>query len=77
MGTFGVALAGFVIHPAPMRVGIERLGDADAERYRAASEIVLADENVDGLLVLLTPQAMTDPTACAEGVVAAARCWPS
>ena len=62
---------------------VDILGDADAERYRAASEIVLADENVDGLLVLLTPQAMTDPTACAEGVVAAARkvnkpvlaCW--
>ena len=41
------------------------------------------DRQVDGLLVLLTPQAMTDPTACAEGVVAAARkvnkpvlaCW--
>ena len=65
------------------RALVDILGDADAERYRAASEIVLADENVDGLLVLLTPQAMTDPTACAEGVVAAARkvnkpvlaCW--
>ncbi len=44
---------------------------------------MLADHNVDGLLVLLTPQAMTDPTACAEGVIAAAKkahkpvlaCW--
>ena len=62
---------------------VDILGDADAERYRAATEIVLADRNVDGLLVLLTPQAMTDPTACAEGVIAAAResnkpvlaCW--
>jgi len=62
---------------------VDILGDADSERYRAATEIVLADRNVDGLLVLLTPQAMTDPTACAEGVVAAAKevnkpvlaCW--
>jgi len=51
---------------------VDILGDADSERYRAATEIVLADKNVDGLLVLLTPQAMTDPTACAEGVIAAA-----
>ncbi|MBT8127763.1 MAG: bifunctional acetate--CoA ligase family protein/GNAT family N-acetyltransferase [Gammaproteobacteria bacterium] len=62
---------------------VDILGDANSERYRAATKIVLADINVDGLLVLLTPQAMTDPTACAEGVIAAARdsskpvlaCW--
>ncbi|MDJ0741397.1 MAG: bifunctional acetate--CoA ligase family protein/GNAT family N-acetyltransferase [Gammaproteobacteria bacterium] len=62
---------------------VDILGDADSERYRAATEIVLDDDNVDGLLVLLTPQAMTDPTACAAGVVAAAQrahkpvlaCW--
>ena len=29
-------------------------------RYRSATEIVLKDENVDGVLVILTPQAMTD-----------------
>jgi len=51
---------------------VDILGDADSERYREASEIVLADPGVDGLLVLLTPQAMTDPTACADGVIAAA-----
>jgi acetyltransferase len=62
---------------------VDILGDADADRYHAATGIVLADRQVDGLLVLLTPQAMTDPTACAEGVIAAARkahkpvlaCW--
>jgi len=62
---------------------IDILGDADSERFRAATEIVLADSGVDGLLVLLTPQAMTDPTACADGVIASARkahkpvfaCW--
>ena len=50
---------------------VDILGDADHARYRAATEIVLADQNVDGLLVLLTPQAMTDATACAEGVIEA------
>ena len=51
---------------------VDILGDADSKRYHATTEIVLADNNVDGLLVLLTPQAMTDPTACAEGVITAA-----
>ncbi len=51
---------------------VDILGDADSARYGAATQIVLADKQVDGLLVLLTPQGMTDPTACAEAVVAAA-----
>ncbi|MGD8955887.1 MAG: bifunctional acetate--CoA ligase family protein/GNAT family N-acetyltransferase [Chromatiaceae bacterium] len=51
---------------------VDILGDAGSDRYHAATEIVLADKNVDGVLVLLTPQAMTDPTACAEAVVSAA-----
>jgi len=62
---------------------VDIMGDADSERYRAACEIVIADKDVDGLLVLLTPQAMTNPTACAEGVIAAKKasgkpvlaCW--
>jgi len=51
---------------------IDILGDACSERYRIATEILLADENVDGLLVLLSPQGMTDPGACAQGVITAA-----
>ncbi len=48
---------------------VDILGDADGERYRAATEIILADKNVDGLLVLCTPQGFTDPAACAQGVI--------
>ena len=45
---------------------VDILGDADPERYAKALEIAVQDPNSDGLLVILTPQAMTDPTLTAE-----------
>ncbi len=45
---------------------IDILGDADPERYAQAVEIALHDPNSDGLLAILTPQAMTDPTQTAN-----------
>jgi acetyltransferase len=45
---------------------IDVLGDASAERYARAVEIAAKDPHSDGLLVVLTPQAMTDPTQTAE-----------
>ncbi|HBE19647.1 MAG TPA: acetyl CoA synthetase subunit alpha [Cyanobacteria bacterium UBA11149] len=45
---------------------IDILGDADPERYTKSLEIAIKDPNSDGLLVILTPQAMTDPTQTAE-----------
>jgi acetyltransferase len=45
---------------------IDILGDADAERYAKSLEIAARDPNSDGLLVILTPQAMTDATGTAE-----------
>jgi len=47
---------------------VDILGDASPERYAQAFEVAAADENSDGLLVVLTPQAMTDPTATAEAL---------
>jgi acetyltransferase len=47
---------------------VDILGDADPERYAKALEIAAQDPNSDGLLVILTPQAMTDPTLTAEQV---------
>ena len=47
---------------------VDVLGDAPADRYRFALETVAADPNVDGLLVLLTPQAVTEIEATAEVV---------
>ena len=52
---------------------VDILGDADEQRYRDATRIVLEDSAVDGLLVLCTPQGFTDPSACAEGVIEGAR----
>jgi len=45
---------------------VDILGDADPERYAEALEIAVDDEESDGLLVVLTPQAMTEPTKTAE-----------
>ncbi len=52
---------------------IDILGDADAERYRLAIEEALDDSNVDALLVILSPQAMTEVKATAEALVEAHR----
>ncbi|HRK78980.1 MAG TPA: bifunctional acetate--CoA ligase family protein/GNAT family N-acetyltransferase [Thiobacillus sp.] len=62
---------------------LDIIGDAAAGRYRAALDACLADDNVDGVLVMLTPQAMTRPTEVAEAVVEVAKtshkpvltCW--
>ncbi|MGY3168130.1 acetyltransferase [Thermostichus sp. MS-CIW-19] len=48
---------------------IDVLGDAGPERFAQALEIVLRDPGSQGCLVILTPQAMTDPTATAAKVV--------
>src|SRR5262249_51845398 len=45
---------------------VDILGDAGPERYAGAVAAAAKDPNSDGLLVILTPQAMTDPTQTAE-----------
>jgi acetyltransferase len=52
---------------------VDILGDASAETYAKAVEIVAHDENNDGLLVVLAPQAMTEPRATAERLRAFAK----
>ncbi len=47
---------------------IDILGDAEPERYAKSLEIAAKDDNSDGLLVILTPQDMTDPTSTAEAL---------
>jgi acetyltransferase len=48
---------------------VDVIGDATPERYAHAITACLADPGVDGVLVILTPQAMTAPTAVAEQVI--------
>lgn len=45
---------------------VDILGDATPERYLKTVDAVLQDPNSDGALVILTPQAMTEPTQIAE-----------
>ncbi|MEM2610573.1 MAG: acetate--CoA ligase [Candidatus Bathyarchaeia archaeon] len=47
---------------------IDVLGDADEGRYRAALEAGLKSSNVDGIIVILTPQAVTPYDRIAEAV---------
>lgn len=52
---------------------VDLLGDALAERFDLAVRTVLKDPNVDTVLVMLTPHAMTECTKTAEAVVRAAQ----
>lgn len=47
---------------------VDVLGDACAEIYQSAIDACAKDPNVDGVLVILTPQEVTDPTAIAKGL---------
>ncbi|MBE9472435.1 MAG: acetate--CoA ligase family protein, partial [Chloroflexi bacterium] len=47
---------------------VDVLGDALADRYEHAIRLVLADPNVDGLIVIVTPQAMTEIEETAHAV---------
>jgi acetyltransferase len=45
---------------------IDIIGDAGPERFEKTVEIVAKDPNVDGILVIMTPQGMTNPALIAE-----------
>ena len=44
---------------------IDILGDATPERYKQAVEVCISAPEVNALLIILTPQAITDPTSVA------------
>jgi len=69
-------LAVFLPAAANIHNPVDILGDALADRYRAALEVVLQEAGVDSILVLLTPQAMTEAEATAAAVVEAAADGP-
>ena len=49
---------------------VDILGDAEPERYAKALEMAAKDPNIDGMLVVMTPQGMTNPTQIAEAAEA-------
>ena len=57
-------LPSFWSHGNPVDV----LGDANPVKVTKATKIVLDDSNVDAVLVIITPQAMTDPTGTAKEI---------
>ncbi len=52
---------------------VDVIGDADYDRYEQALAAVINDDGVDGALVILTPQSMTDAEGTAKAIVKIAR----
>lgn len=55
---------------------VDILGDASSERYEAAINAVLAQNNVNGLILIQTPQIMTDPLENAKIAINAKKKYP-
>jgi acetyltransferase len=64
METLNTVLPHFWSHGNP----IDILGDAHADRYKATIEACLADENVDGILIIYTHQAVAEPIEIAKTI---------
>ncbi len=47
---------------------IDMIGDADTDRYAKTVDIAVQDPATDGLLVILAPTGLADPTAIAKGL---------
>jgi acetyltransferase len=67
------ALDGALPEAASSANPVDVLGDARADRYKIALDLVSKDANVDGLIVILTPQAMTEIEETARAVVEVAK----
>lgn len=52
---------------------VDVAGDADPQRYAKATQALMDDPNCDGVLAILTPQAMSDPTGTAHALVDVSR----
>jgi acetyltransferase len=67
------ALADQLPATANLHNPVDVIGDASCDRYESALGSVMKDEGVDGALVILTPQSMTNALGTAEAVVRVAR----
>jgi acetyltransferase len=66
-------LASHLPSTANLKNPVDVIGDATMERYENALGAVIRDEGVDGALVILTPQSMTDVLGTAEAIARIAR----
>ena len=66
-------LASHLPSSANIKNPIDVIGDASQERYENALRAVIRDDGVDGVLVILTPQSMTNAKGTAEVIVRVAR----
>ena len=63
------SLASHLPQTANLHNPVDVIGDASYDRYESALETVIKDDGVDGALVILTPQSMTDVLGTAEAIV--------
>ncbi len=62
------SLRKFLPSAASLYNPVDIIGDADARRFYQSSKVVIQDKNVGGLLVILTPQTMTEIKKTARGI---------
>ncbi|MEA3428692.1 MAG: acetate--CoA ligase family protein [Thermodesulfobacteriota bacterium] len=67
------ALASHLPFTANLHNPVDIIGDAEPDRYENALSIVINDNGVDGALVILTPQSMTNVLGTAEAIIRIAR----
>lgn len=67
------ALASHLPMTANVHNPVDVIGDAPVDRYENALRAVIRDEGVDGALVILTPQSMTNVLGTAEAIARIAR----
>ena len=66
-------LASHLPNTANLHNPIDVIGDAAADRYENAVTAVIKDEGVDAILVILTPQSMTNALGTAQAIVRISR----
>ncbi|MCM8762681.1 MAG: acetate--CoA ligase family protein, partial [Candidatus Omnitrophica bacterium] len=67
------SLREFLPSSANVNNPVDIIGDALADRYKKAMDVVLAEENVDAVVAILTPQVVTQIPESAEEVSEAAK----
>ncbi len=63
------SIAALLPHNASLYNPVDIIGDATSERYAVVLNRAIGDPNVDGIIVILTPQAMTDVENIADIIV--------